>query len=159
MVYLTSVASLQLIVPLFQHLQGNFRIAGFITQIIADAAVSIDVVKMLLKSSWQKKRSHNEVFIVRPGQFPAIGPSRTKGYPFGSRRPVGSSSNLAIGILPLIMNLEQLRRVFHTRIAHRKSWYYSHGGIERQRGDSIRPLISQTSCLAFALLSAATPSI
>src|ERR1700738_4014352 len=68
----TGVASVQLGFPLIQQTQRSIGIPDFIAKIIGDAAVGIDVEKILTQSLWQEPDHDREILGVRSRQTSAV---------------------------------------------------------------------------------------
>jgi hypothetical protein len=73
MARLPFVAGVQFLAPLIEQRQRLRAVADLIAQIVRDAAVGIDGMKVRAQRLGQKPRSHVEVFVVRLGQMLAPG--------------------------------------------------------------------------------------
>src|SRR5215472_8813039 len=72
MLWRTRITSVQFSFPLVEHLQRLLRVAYLIAQIVGDAAVGIDVIKMLAQTCWEKPRGYRKIFVMGARQALAI---------------------------------------------------------------------------------------
>ncbi len=72
------VAGVQFAAPQIEQRKGLRGVAHFVAQIVGDAAVGVDGVKMRTQRLGQKPRGHVEVLVVRLGQLLAPGASLFK---------------------------------------------------------------------------------
>ena len=72
------VAGVELAAPEIEQRKGLLGVAHFVTQIVGDAAIGVDGMKMRAQIPGQKPRGDVEVFIVRLGQLLAPGLSLFK---------------------------------------------------------------------------------
>src|SRR5713101_3592843 len=62
------IAGVELRFPLVEQDQRCLVITGFVSEIVGDAAVGIDVEEMLAQALGQKPRGNRKVFVMRAGQ-------------------------------------------------------------------------------------------
>src|ERR1700733_8736037 len=65
---LARVAIAQFKVPLIQEGDGSFRIRNFVSQVIGPAAISIQVVKMLVQTARQQPGNDVEILVMMRGE-------------------------------------------------------------------------------------------
>src|SRR6185437_7064494 len=68
----SGIAGIQLLFPLVEKFERDSGISDFITQIVRNAAIGINIAKVLPQALWQKPGGDREIFVVRPRQFAAV---------------------------------------------------------------------------------------
>src|SRR2546422_3204153 len=80
------IAGLEFGFPLVQQAQRRARIADLVTQIVRNAAVGVNIEKMLTEAFRQKPSGHEEIFVMGAGQAAAVLPSFSlRSRPLGNR--------------------------------------------------------------------------
>src|SRR6202035_466105 len=61
----TVVTSVELAFPLLKQFEGGSAVADFVAQIVGDAAVGVDIEKMLTKPARKEPACDGKIFVVR----------------------------------------------------------------------------------------------
>src|SRR5208282_4401925 len=67
-----TVAGVEFGLPLIEQGERGCGIADFVAEIVGDAAVGVDVEKMLAQAAGEKPGGYGEIFVVGAGQVGAV---------------------------------------------------------------------------------------